>query len=240
MASVPVVSPTPSHASSRATGRRLLLGGVIGPAAFTAAWGVGGVLQDGYPVAHEHISGLAAGDAARPWTMRAGFWALGVGTVSFAAGMRRAVPELGRAVPALAGLSGLAALVAGSFHRDTMLLSPPGRPEDHRQSWRNDVHDRAAGVAYVCGIVTPALLALRVRRDPALADLSPLAASSLAVSVAQAVGLGVFALDVDRRGNGLLQRVLVTLPLAATAGLALRLHRRAADQAGARADGGRR
>jgi hypothetical protein len=214
------------------TTRALLAGGVAGPVAFTLAWGVAGATQDGYPVAHEHISGLAAADAHRPAAMRAGFWALGAGLVAFAAGMRRALPDAGPVAPVLTAAAGLATVVAGSFHRDTMLLNPPGRPDDHRQSWRNDAHDRAAGVAFVSGLLTPLVLASHFRRDPGLAHL---VAPSVAVTAVEAVGLPVFALDVDRRGNGLLQRFLVTLPLVGTAGLALALRRRVgAGQATAR------
>ena len=40
--------------------------GLVGPAAFTAAWALATARQPGYSIANEHISGLAAPDAQSP------------------------------------------------------------------------------------------------------------------------------------------------------------------------------
>ena len=97
------------------------------------------------------------------------------------------------------------------FRRDAMLLAPPDRPADWRQSRANDGHDASAGVAYATGLLAPLLLARRFRRDPEWAWLAP-----IGVGAALASGLlaGFFATDVDRRGNGLVQRTMVTTPLS--------------------------
>jgi len=196
--------------------------GIAGPAVFTAAWIVNGQRQSSYPVADEHISGLAALDADHPSTMITGFVVLGVGTVVFAAELWRGLGGRRRAGwgPVLLALGGAAAVAAGFLRRDAVLLNPPGRPPGYVQSWHNDGHDIAAGVIYVSPLVAPLLLARRFRRDPQWASLVPVAIASSATSV---VLMTVFATDVDRHGNGIVQRVMVTLPQALMAVLARRL-----------------
>jgi hypothetical protein len=188
------------------------LAGVAGPAVFTAAWSVLGHRQDGYPVRDEHISGLAARDATRPAVMRTAFFVLGSGTVALAAGL---VPALGgrRAGlgPWLVGMGGLAQLTAGAFRRDFMLLAPPDRDTGWQQSRANDGHDASAGVAYVTGLLAPLLLARRFRGDPAWSWLAPVGVAVAVTSGALAV---FFATDVDRKGNGIVQRAMVSADLA--------------------------
>jgi hypothetical protein len=202
--------------------RLATLAGVAGPAAFTTAWLVNGVRQADYPVAHEHISGLAADDAAHPHLMVAGFFALGAGTIAFAAELERALGGVRRAGlgPVLLALGGAAGIAAGLLRRDTYLLNPPGRPDDYRQSWHNDGHDASAGVIYATSVLAPLALAHRFRHDSTWAGLVP---GAVASSVASVVLMGIFATDVDRRYNGLLQRVMVTVPQAFMVRLALRV-----------------
>jgi hypothetical membrane protein len=59
----------------RTVGGRLVLGwlAVTGPIAFTIAWIVAEVLQDGYSFRQDYISELAALDARHPWIMITGF-----------------------------------------------------------------------------------------------------------------------------------------------------------------------
>ncbi len=197
------------------------LAGIIGPAVFTAAWAVSGPRQRdrGYRVPHEHISGLAAPDARSPHLMTAGFHGLGLGLLAFGPELRRRLAPRAGPGPWLLGLAGMAALVAGTFRRDTILLSPPDRPPGHRQSWRNDVHDAAAGVGYAAGMLGPLALAWRFRDDPRWSGFAPWCL----VPVACGAVIGpVFAADVDRKGNGILQRVMVTAPQALTVALAVR------------------
>ena len=197
-------------------------GGLVGPAVFTAAWLINGLRQPRYPVADEHISGLAALDAEHPVSMIAGFVTLGTCTVVFAAELWRRLddgrrrPGLG---PVLLGIGGVAAVAAGFLRRDAFLLNPPGRAPGYEQSWPNDGHDLAAGVIYVTSVLTPLLLARRFRDDPTWAPLVP---ASLACSGASVALMAVFATDVDRPFNGIVQRVMVTVPLAFMAALAVR------------------
>jgi hypothetical protein len=179
---------------------------------FTLAWVVDGQRQSAYGIADEHISGLAAVDADHPTSMIAGFVVLGVATVAFAAELSRVLGGRRRAGwgPALLALGGAAAV----------LLHPPARPGDYVQSWHNDGHDLAAAVIYVSTVVTPLLLAWRFRKDPQWSGLVPVA---LASSVASVALMTIFATDVDRHGNGIVQRVMVTLPQVLMAGLAVRV-----------------
>jgi hypothetical protein len=196
--------------------------GMVGPAVFTAAWLVNGRRQVAYPIADEHISGLAALDADHPRSMITGFVVLRAATTLFATELTRVLGGRRRAGwgPALLALGGVASVAAGLLRRDTVLLNPPGRPDDYRQSWHNDSHDVAAGVIYATSVAAPLLLARRFRRDPQWTEL---VSGALASSAASLVLMTIFATDVDRHGNGIVQRVMVTLPQAFMAALALRV-----------------
>jgi hypothetical protein len=191
--------------------------GLIGPAAFTAAWASAARRQDGYRVAHEHISGLAARDATDRHVMSAGFLALGACTFVFASELERRLGGRTRAGwgPTLMGLAGVGTVVAGLFPRDRRLNARPG--ESTGQSWVNDVHDAASVTGAIGGLVGMAALGRRFRRDPAWGDL---AAPALRTAAASAASTAWFLRDVVRPGNGIVQRVSVSLPLAFMARLA--------------------
>ena len=136
--------------------RALALCGLIGPAAFTAAWALGTVRQPGYSVAHEHISGLAAPDADNPAVMTVGFLALGTATVGFAAALEERLGAKGSGKgpakasaglgPALIGVSGVAMVVAGLFRRDRMSNYPnPARLRASRGSTMSTTPRRSSG-----------------------------------------------------------------------------------------------
>jgi hypothetical protein len=210
------------------SGRFGALCGVLGPVAFTAAWLLAQRRQDEYQVRHEHISGLAARDATDPQLMTAGFLALGGSTVAFASALERRFgprPGLG---PALIGVAGLATIAAGVFRRDRRSNFPaPGEPEG--QSLVNDVHDTAAILAGLVGTAGLVALAPVLARDPTLRDL---AKSSLSAAGASTGLSAWFLRDVVRPGNGLLQRVNVTIPLVFMARLAARMLKEGSGQAG--------
>jgi hypothetical protein len=200
-------------------GRLGALCGVLGPAAFTAAWLVAQRRQDEYQFRHEHISGLAAKDANDPSVMTAGFVVLGGCTVAFASALDRRLGPRAGAGPTLLGVAGLSTIVAGMFRRDRRSNFPaPGEPEG--QSWENDVHDAAAAVGGAAGTVGLVALAPRLARDPAFRDL---AGPALGAAGASAGISAWFLRDVVRPGNGLLQRTNVTIPLVFMARLALRM-----------------
>jgi hypothetical protein len=210
----------------RSFGNRVLLAcGLLGPAAFTAAWIAGSSRQPGYSVANEHISGLAAPDARAPTVMTAGFMALGVSTLGFAAALDHRLGSTALA-PQLLGASGIAICVAGLLRRDRMSNWPmPGDPLE-RQSWINDGHDVASVVGHVCATSGLLSLAGRLRREPELRDLALPAA---AAGVASSGLMSYFARDVVRPGNGIVQRIGISIPLAFTALLAWRLLREPPD-----------
>jgi hypothetical protein len=175
---------------------------------------------------------LAARDATDPHLMTAGFFALGACTVAFASMLERRLgprPGLG---PALIGVAGLATIAAGVFRRDRRSNFPaPGEPEG--QSLVNDVHDTAAILAGMAGTAGLVALAPALARDPPLHDL---AKPSLGAAGASAGMSAWFLRDVVRPGNGLLQRVNVTIPLVFMARVALRLLNESTD-ASTRMDG---
>ena len=193
--------------------------GLIGPIAFTAAWLLAQRRQDEYQVRHEHISGLAARDATDPHLMTAGFLALGACTVAFASSLERRLGPRTGIGPALIGVAGLATIATGLFRRDRRSnFPPPGVPDG--QSWVNDMHDLAAAVGGAAGTAGLVALAPALARDPALQDLARPAIGAAGASA----GISAWFLrDVVRPGNGLLQRVNVTIPLVFMVRLALRM-----------------
>jgi hypothetical protein len=195
--------------------------GLIGPLAFTTAWAVSGRRQEVYSVRNEHISGLAAPDARHPHLMTAGFLTLGACTIAFARELRGWLG--GRAAgpgPALLGLAGAATISAGILRRDRMSNTPPPGVEGVPQSWRNDGHDVSSVVAQTASFLGMLLLARRSWRDPDLAGVAPWAAGGALVGGAT---MGYFAAETTRPGNGIVQRIGVSIPLGFMAGTALRM-----------------
>lgn len=190
--------------------------GLIGPAAFTAAWVAAARRQDGYRVAHEHISGLAARDARDRHLMSAGFLTLGASTIAFATELDARLGGGRRAGwgPALMGLAGAGTVVAGLFPRDRRLNAAPGD-----QSWVNDVHDTGSVLGAVAGLAGLGALARRFSGDPRWGDLAAPAARTAVIGGASTAW---FLRDAVRPGNGIVQRLSVSLPLAFMARLAMR------------------
>src|SRR5262245_11186884 len=109
-----------------------LRAGIVGPAAFTAAWAFSGRRQRDYSIRNEHISGLAAPDARDPWVMIGGFLALGSSMVLLARDLQRRL-AVGSARPgpgpALLAGSGVCTVLAGVLRRDRMANRLPGETE---------------------------------------------------------------------------------------------------------------
>jgi len=205
--------------------RAVAAAGIAGPAAFTGAWIASSLRQTGYPAAEIQISGLAAPDARDPWIMVAGFVVLGGCAVAFGAALRDVLGGRGRAGPAprLIQGAGLLCIAAGLLRRDRMLLAPGS------VSWHNHAHDVISAVIYVDLVAAQVLLAARFGRDPGLGDPAwkPWRPWLLASGVATGALLIAFVADTSAPGAGVLQRVAVTIPLAAIAAVAARLLRRA-------------
>jgi hypothetical membrane protein len=203
--------------AARPAGTRLLAScGIAGPALFTAAWVTSSLRQTGYSATRVQLSGLAAMDARDPQIMMAGFIALGVCSIAFGAALDR-VAAPGSAGPWLVRTAGAATVAAGLFRRDHMLLVGAGFAGE---SWHNQVHDLVSGVAYAAMIAAPLVLARRFRSDQDWAGLSrPLQVLALS----SAAALALFASRAVEPWNGTVQRVAVTLPLAAVVLVAARL-----------------
>ena len=190
--------------------------GIAGPVVFTVAWVSSSLLQTGHPVTEVQLSGLAAMDARDPQLMMAGFIGLGVCSIAFGAAVGRVAPP-GSAGPWLVASAGVATVAAGLFRRDHLLLVGPGFAGE---SWHNQVHDVVSGAAYLAMIAAPFVLARDLRRDPGLAGLRrPLQVLALL----SAAALALFASRAVEPWNGAVQRVAVTLPLAAEAMIAARM-----------------
>jgi hypothetical membrane protein len=192
------------------------IAGMAGPAAFTAAWIVASLRQPGLSFTVVQISGLAAQDARDPWIMMTGFLLLGLSAVLFGAALRRVLGgrSLPRIAPALIQAAGVLTIAAGLLRRDHVLLTTGA------QSWHNRTHDVVSAVVYVLLIAAPLLLALGFRRDRRWRGLVvPL----VVAAVASGALLVVFYSAPHQSIDGLLQRIAVTLPLAALALVAWRL-----------------
>jgi hypothetical membrane protein len=190
--------------------------GVAGPVVFTLAWVTASLRQPGEPFTAVQISGLAAENARDPWIMITGFVLLGCCAVAFGAALRRALGGRRRAGlgPAAIQAAGVLTIVVGLLRRDHVLLT--AGPE----SWHNHAHDVVSAVAYVLLIAGPLLLARRLRREP---GWSALAAPLAAAAVASAALLVAFYSAPHSSWDGLLQRIAVSLPLAAIAAVGGRL-----------------
>jgi hypothetical protein len=190
--------------------------GVAGPALFTAAWVVSSLRQTGHSATEVQLSGLAADDARDPQIMAAGFVVLGACSIGFGIALDRVISPRS-AGPWLVVTAGAAAVAAGVFRRDHLLLVGPGFGGE---SWHNQVHDVASGVAYGAMLAAPLVLALRFRREP---DWAVVSRPVLVLALGSAVALAVFASQVAEPWNGLVQRVAVTLALAAEGLTAVRM-----------------
>ena len=223
----------PAESPPGDAGRRLRvlggLAGIAGPVTFTAAWVVESLLQTGHAATQVQISGLAAPDARDPWIMITGFLVLGGCSAVFGTALNR---ELGGSVrtgrtgrarwagragagPRLIQVAGLLTAVAGLLRRDQMLLTAPAH-----ESWHNHAHDVVSAVIYVALVVAPLLLARRFRGDPRWRALRwPLVGAGLVTAAV----LVVFFTGAFSSSAGLLQRVGVSVPLAAVCAVAARL-----------------
>jgi hypothetical protein len=195
----------------RVTTRIAAAAGVAGPAVFTGAWIVSSLRQTGHGAIEVQISGLAAPDARDPWIMITGFLVLGGCAVVFGEALYEAI---GGPAPRLIQGAGVLTIAAGLLRRDHMLLEPGP------VSWHNQAHNVVSAVIYVDLVLAQALLARALARDAAWKPWGRwLAASAVATTVA----LIAYGANTSQPAAGVLQRVAVTLPLAAIATIAARL-----------------
>jgi Protein of unknown function (DUF998) len=208
-----------TNGHGRATGWRVRAGagaGIVGPVAFTAAWIAAAFRQSGLSFSAPQFSGLAAGNARDPWLMIGGFLLLGGCAIGFGAALAVALGGRPRAGwgPATIQAAGVLTIAAGLLRRDHILLTAGP------QSWHNHAHDVISAAAYVLLVAAPLLLARRFRPDP---DWHLLAPPLAAAAVASAALLVAFYAAPHDSWDATLQRVAVSLPLAAVAAVAVRL-----------------
>jgi hypothetical membrane protein len=192
--------------------------GVLGPAAFTAAWVAATFRQPGLAFAAPQISGLAADDARDPWLMISGFVVLGGCAIGFGRALRKALGG-GRAGPGprLTQAAGVLTIAAGLLRRDHVLLT--NGPE----SWHNHAHDIVSAAVYLLLVAVPLLLARRFSGDERWRGLTVPLVASCAASAALLVAF--YSLP-GSSWDATLQRIAVSLPLAAVVAVAIRLAQR--------------
>jgi hypothetical membrane protein len=100
----------------RVVRRVLLWGGILGPAAFVAAWAILGATTSGYSPVHDAISRLGAARAPTRPAMTAGFVAYGTGLVLFGVALRPRLPGPAWISAVITGVAawGVAAFPLGS------------------------------------------------------------------------------------------------------------------------------
>lgn len=149
-----------------------LVGGVVGPAAFIAAWATLGSRREGYSPVDDQISRLAAAGSSTQAAMTAGLAAFSIGVGLYAEQLRQSLSSRtgAAALVSAAGAAGIAA---------TPLGSPLGGAP----------HAIAAGISYVALVAMPLLAArpLAVRGAAAAAMAS--AAAGLAAGAVLAASL---------------------------------------------------
>lgn len=189
------------------------LSGVAGPVAFTAAWVAASLCQTGHGAVSVQLSGLAAPDARDPWIMISGFLVLGGCTVWFGEELAR---DVGGPASRLIQGAGVLTMAAGLLRRDHMqLTSGP-------VSWHNEAHTVVSLVLYLDLVLAQLLLA---RRFAAIPCWRPWRVYLLGSGIATAVALAVFLPNTTSPSAGILQRIAVTIPLAAVTAVAARLSR---------------
>jgi hypothetical membrane protein len=191
------------------------IAGVVGPVAFTVAWVTASFRQSGVAFAAPQISGLAAENAHDPWLMISGFVLLGGCAIGFGTALRRALGGSGAGRgPRLMQLAGLLTIAAGLLRREHLLLTAGP------QSWHNHAHDVISAVVYVLLVAVPFLLARRFSADQSWRGL---AAPLIVSAAASAASLVAFYSAPHDSWDATLQRIAVSLPLAAIVAVAVRL-----------------
>ncbi len=227
-ASTDVERTTKRQASGPCTGcsdqalRWLSLAGLAGPLLFTLAWVAGDLLRASYNWITDPISLLAAVDARYAWIMSAGFIVGGLLTLPMAVGLHCGIEDEGRASPLgplLVAVAGIAAIVAGVFRPNYPDVLPG------RYGWFlvNPVHQAAAFVVFVALVTAPLLIVPRLHADPRWRGLTRY---SLLTSSATFVLFLAYLAPMPGL-IGLLERLLVSVPLLWLEVMAIRLHRQA-------------
>ena len=183
--------------------RILSLGGVLGPALFTAVVILCGALRPGYSHVGQFISELGASGTPHAMLMNVGgFIPAGLLLAGFGVATGRLLKGGARAAIAsgLVTLFGLGVVVAGVYSCDLGCPQPPS-------STAGLIHDRVSVAAFLAGIVGVGLWALEFRRLTSFSDLWRYAALSSVAALCLFIALA--ASLQTRVITGLLQRLLL-------------------------------
>jgi hypothetical membrane protein len=148
-------------------------GGLVGPAAFAAAWLTGSLRTDGYSMLDDAISRLAAVGADTRFLMTSGFVVFTVGVLAFAHSLRRSLPGpswVAASASAVATL-GVAALPLDRSSRIDVLhgaaatlgyITLAATSLFAASALRQLGHSRAARISMLAGLLTTLCLAATV------------------------------------------------------------------------------
>ena len=197
-------------------GVRRVLGwcAIAGAVLFTVAWLIAWWAQDDYSPRREDISALAALDAQHAWIMIAGIIALGLGLVALGLGLVGAIRDgrsatIGSILLVLAGLNFAA---AGMARNDcsSELQACKERVDSGDVSWHHMVHDVVGVAVFLVLVVAPLVLARAFGADGRWSDLRRYSLTTGGLAFVLLLVFGAEALD---GWNGLVQRVLIAVPL---------------------------
>ena len=203
----------------------LALAAFAGPTGFALAAIAAAAAQPRYDSRREDISALAAVDARAAWIMAAGIVLLGVATLAVAAALAAGWSSRpgGRAAGAALALAGLATAAAGAMPIDCserVDAACRAHIEAGLASWHDQGHNIAIALAALAFSVAPLLLALA----PGWSDLSRYSALTAAATL---VLYAVYLAEPAPSWSGVLQRLLVAVPLVWMAVVAARVAPRA-------------
>jgi hypothetical protein len=185
--------------------------GIAGPLLFAAFVAAGTTMQDGYSSRTEYISALSAQTADDPWLMIAGFAAIGLLTVPFAAALQAGLPPGSRLGPGLVAVAGVGLVATGFLRNDCSdALEPCQAQLREEASWQNTAHDAVSGAAFFCIATSPLPLARRMRRDP---EWRALGWYSLGTVPAIVVPMILYGFELAGDWGGAVQRAFVGVAL---------------------------
>ena len=187
---------------------------MAGPVLFTVAWLVAWSVQDVYSARREDISALAAVDAQHAWIMIAGIIALGLSLIALGLGLLGVIHG-GRSTtvgPILLVLAGVCFTGAGLARNDcsSELQACKERVSAGDVSWHHSVHDVLGVVVFLVLAVAPLVLARAFKSDSRWSKLRRYSLLTGALTLAL---LFVFGAEFFDGWNGLVQRVLILVPL---------------------------
>jgi hypothetical membrane protein len=195
---------------------RRVLGGcaVAGPVLVVAASLVAWSVQDVYSPRREDISALAAIDAQHALIMIAGIIALGLSLIALGLGLVGVIDDGHSATvgPVLLVLAGVSFTGAGLARNDcsSELQACKDSVSSGDVSWHHNMHDLLGVVVFLVLAVAPLVFARAFRADSRWSELRRYSLLSGALTLALLV---VFGAELFAGWNGLVQRVLILVPL---------------------------